>query len=365
MPSISMEQPIHFPQPIHHPKHFDLGSAHEVPDSHTWPTIQPNPPNGPNESIPVIDLSSPDVISLIGHACESWGVFQVISHGVDLNLLHNLESQARRLFSLPTQQKLKAGRSPNSISGYGLAPISSLFSKLMWSEGFTISGSPLDHARSLWPDDYFNFCEVIEEYNKEMKRVAERLMQLMLLSLGLTEETIKWAGPMNELQDISSVLQLNSYPACPNPDRAIGLAAHTDSSLLTILYQSNTSGLQVLRPNKESSPTQWVTVPPIPGALVVNVGDLCHILSNGRFHSVVHRAVVNRTEHRYSAAYICGPPAHVKVSPIVKPVGPAYRPITWREYLGIKARLFDKALASVIISEEDHNDNSTCLLSCV
>ena len=209
--------------------------------------------------------------------------------------------------------------------------------------------------------------EVIEEYNKQMKKLAERLMQLMLLSLGLTED-IKWAGPMNEFRDITSVLQLNSYPACPNPNQAMGLAAHTDSSLLTILYQSRTSGLQVLRPEDHHSPARWVMVPPIPGALVVNVGDLCHILSNGRFQSVLHRAVVNRTHHRVSAAYICGPPAHVKVSPITMPVGryPAYRPVTWREYLGLKARLFDKALASIkVVSEEDHNSSNACPLSCV
>lgn len=205
--------------------------------------------------------------------------------------------------------------------------------------------------------------EVIEQYSREMKRLAEKLMQLMLLSLGLTEEDTKCAGPMNEFRGITSVLQLNSYPACPNPDRAMGLAPHTDSSLLTILYQSSTTGLQVLRPEDRSGPARWVTVPPIPGALVVNIGDLCHILSNGRFQSVLHRAVVNRTHQRVSAAYICGPPAHVKVSPIVKPMGPAYRPVTWREYLGLKARLFDKALASIMVSEEDHNSN-TCL-SCV
>ena len=207
---------------------------------------------------------------------------------------------------------------------------------------------------------------MIEEFNKEMKKLAERLMQLMFLTLGLNEGDIKWAGPVNEFKDITSVLQLNSYPACPNPNRAMGLAAHTDSSLLTILYQSRTSGLQVLRPEDRFGPARWVTVPPIPGALVVNVGDLCHILSNGRFQSVLHRAVVNRTHHRVSAAYICGPPAHVKVSPIAKPMGPAYRPVTWREYLGLKARLFDKALASIkVVSEEDHSSSNACLLSCV
>nr|XP_010914990.1 gibberellin 3-beta-dioxygenase 1-like [Elaeis guineensis] len=346
---------------LRHPRHFEFESVREVPDSHAWPDLHDHPsvePSGP-DSVPVVDLASPDAVPRVGRACEEWGVFQVTGHGVPSDLLDRLESQTRRLFSLPTHQKLKAARSPGNISGYGLAPISSFFSKLMWSEGFTIAGSPLEHARKLWrPEDSGEFCDVIEEYKEVMKELAGRLLHLMLLSLGLTEEDISWAGPVRETGDLPAVLQLNSYPACPEPDRAIGLAAHTDSSLLTVLYQSSTSGLQVLRPD----PARWVTVPPLPGALVVNVGDLSHILSNGQFRSVLHRAVVNRTRHRLSAAYICGPPAHVKVSPVDKLVGPsegpAYRAVTWPEYLGLKRKLFNKALASIKISKEEWEGRS-------
>ncbi|CAB4303224.1 unnamed protein product [Prunus armeniaca] len=236
------------------------------------------------------------------------------------------------------------------------------FQKLMWSEGFTIFGSPLDHFRQLWPQDYNKFCNIIEEYEKEMKRLAGRLMWLMLGSLGISMEDVKWAGPKGDFRDASAALQLNSYPACPDPDRAMGLAAHTDSTLLTILYQNNTSGLQVLREG-----TGWVTVPPLPGALVVNVGDLIHILSNGLYPSVLHRAVVNRSRHRLSIAYLYGPPDSVQISPLSKLLGPSqpplYRPITWNEYLGTKAKHFNKALSSVrlcaplnaLVDVSDHN----------
>ncbi|KAG1335518.1 Gibberellin 3-beta-dioxygenase 1 [Cocos nucifera] len=330
MPSVSDES-FRTLRP-HHPHHFEFESVREVPDSHAWPDVHDHPsvePSGP-DSVPVVDLASPDAVLRVGRVCEEWGVFQVTGHGVSSDLLDRLESQIRRLFSLPTHQKFKAARSPGNISGYGLAPISSFFSKLM--------------------------CDVIEEYKEVMKELAGRLMHLMLLSLGLTEEDISWAGPVRDTGDLSAVLQLNSYPVCPEPDRAMGLAAHTDSSLLTVLYQSSTSGLQVLRPE----PARWVTVPPLPGALVVNVGDLSHILSNGQFRSVLHRAVVNRTRHRLSVAYICGPPAHVKVSPVEKLVGPsegpAYRAVTWSEYLGLKGKLFNKALASIKLPREEWGD---------
>ncbi|KAA8541849.1 hypothetical protein F0562_023001 [Nyssa sinensis] len=343
---------------LHH-KHLDFNSVKELPDSHDWISLDHHDQYPFSNScsiesslsVPVIDLKDPNAVKLVGHACRTWGVFQVKNHGIRTSLLDDIESAGRSIFSLPIQQKLKAARPPDGVSGYGMARISSFFPKHMWSEGFTIIGSPLDHARQLWPHDYNKFCNVIEEYEKEMKQLAGKLMWLMLGSLGITKEDVMWAGPNGDFKGASAALQFNSYPACPDPDRAMGLAAHTDSTLLTILHQNNTSGLQVLRER-----TGWVTVPPLPGTLVVNVGDLLHILSNGLYTSVLHRAVVNRTCHRLSIAYLYGPPPNVQISPLSKLVDPShpplYRPITWSEYLGTKAKHFNKALSSVRLCVE-------------
>nr|XP_043624049.1 gibberellin 3-beta-dioxygenase 1-like [Erigeron canadensis] len=341
-------------------KHYylDLNSMKELPESHAWLSQADGclPPCSSDHhlaivDVPVIDLKEdPNAMKLIGHACKTWGVFQITNHGVPLDLVQEMESAGRNLFSLPIQQKLKAARAPDGgVSGYGVARISSFFPKLMWSEGFTIIGSPNEHARKLWPNRYHNFCDVIEEYKEEMNKLAQELMSLMLGSLGVTMEDVKWAaagGSQGSTSRPGGALQLNSYPACPDPDRAMGLAAHTDSTLLTILHQNNTSGLQA---HKEG--TGWVTIPPIPGALVVNVGDLLHILSNGLYPSVLHRAMVNRTQHRFSVAYLYGPPPNVQISPLSKLIDqvhpPLYRAVTWSEYLGTKAKHFNKALSSV------------------
>ncbi|KAJ8755998.1 hypothetical protein K2173_024543 [Erythroxylum novogranatense] len=338
--------------PVHlQHKHLDFTSVQELPESYKWTQLDDsgNQPSGDffvDESVPIIDLLDPNVLENVGHACKNWGVFQVINHGVTSSLLDSIESSCKSLFSLPIQQKLKAARSPDGIAGYGLARISSFFSKLMWYEGFTIVGSPLEQFRQLWPQDYTKFCQMAEEYEKEMQKLAGKLMWVMLGSLSITKEDLKWAGPKGESVEPCAALQLNHYPACPEPDQAMGLAAHTDSTLLTILYQNNTSGLQVLREG-----TGWVTVTPIPGGLVVNVGDLLHILSNGLYPSVLHRAVVNRAKPRLSIAYLYGPPSNVQISPLSKLVGPSqpplYRSVTWNEYLGTKAKHFNKALSRV------------------
>ncbi|KAD6118694.1 hypothetical protein E3N88_09965 [Mikania micrantha] len=242
-----------------------------------------------SDPVPMIDLEDPDAMMHVGHACRTWGVFQVMNHGVPMMVLDDMEASGRKLFSLPVHQKLQAARPLDGVSGYGVAPISSFFPKLMWSEGFTIVGSAYEHAQKLWPQGYTHFCEVIEEYKKEMNKLVKR----------------EGAG--------------------------------------------------------------WVTVPPIRGALVVNVGDLLHILSNGLYSSVLHRAMVNRTQHRLSVAYLYGPPSKVRISPLSKLTDsfhpPLYRPVTWSEYLGTKAKHFNNALSIVrlcaqmngFVDVNDHN----------
>ncbi|KAI3670479.1 hypothetical protein L1987_87814 [Smallanthus sonchifolius] len=339
----------------------------ELPDSYAWSSVDDaSLTSCGSESVPVINLEDPDAMMHVGHACKTWGVFQVMNHGVPMMVLDDMEASGRKLFSLPVHQKLQAARSADGVSGYGVARISSFFPKLMWSEGFTIIGTPYEHAQKLWPHGYKHFCEVVEEYKKEMNKLVNKLMWLILGSLGITKGDIKWASPTGELKEACPVLQLNSYPACPDPDRAMGLAAHTDSTLLTILHQNNTSGLQVQREG-----TGWVTVPPIRGALVVNVGDLLHILSNGTYTSVLHRAIVNRTQHRLSVAYLYGPPSNVQISPLSKLTDsfhpPLYRPVTWSEYLGTKAKHFNKALSIVRLCARmngfvDVNDHNSVLV---
>ncbi|KAL7615695.1 hypothetical protein Lser_V15G01325 [Lactuca serriola] len=327
-------------------KHLDLNSIKELPESYAWSSEDNCPSSSNSEPVPVINLKDSNAMKHVGYACKTWGVFQVTNHDIPITLLNNMEASGRKLFSLPFQQKLKAARSLDGVSGYGVARISSFFPKLMWSEGFTLIDSPHQHAQKLWPQGSGNFCDVIEEYNKEMNKLSNRVMWLILGSLGIKKGDIKWANQEGEIKEACAALQLNSYPSCPDPDRAMGLAAHTDSTLLTILHQSNTSGLQVQRGG-----VGWVTVKPIAGALVVNIGDLIQILSNGLYSSVLHRAMVNRTQHRLSVAYLYGPPSNVRIAPLSKLTDnvhpPLYRPVTWSEYLGTKAKHFNKALLFV------------------
>ncbi|KAK9273997.1 hypothetical protein L1049_018811 [Liquidambar formosana] len=346
------DHPIH----LHHIIPLDFDSVQAVPDSHVWPQSDKYSPSSgvllPSDehfSIPIIDLMDPTAAARVRHACETWGAFQLTSHGVSSCLLEDVEHEARRLFSLPARQKMKALRLPSGATGYGLARISPFFNKFMWHEGFTIMGSSADHARELWPYEYKRFCDVMDNYQTKMKALAERLLLLILESLDISKEEMNYSSLVHASEKgACTALQLNNYPSCPNPNQAMGLAPHTDTSLFTILHQSDTMGLQIFQDG-----VGWVSVCPIANALVVNVGDLLHILSNARFHSVLHRAVVNQTQHRLSIAYFYGLPADSQVSPASKLVGsgqlPIYRSLMVKEYIKMKAEHLDKALSLIRI----------------
>ncbi|KAK9118309.1 hypothetical protein Scep_016402 [Stephania cephalantha] len=99
--------------------------------------------------VPVVDLNDPNAMKLVSHACETWGVFQVVNLGVPGSSLQNIKAQVRSLFCLPSKHKLKVTRLPGSFFGYGRVPMASFFPKLMRSEGFTIIDSSVEHARQL------------------------------------------------------------------------------------------------------------------------------------------------------------------------------------------------------------------------
>jgi isopenicillin N synthase-like dioxygenase len=152
-------------------------------------------------------------------------------------------------------------------------------------------------------DNHPNLCdkwhtrEKMGEYAVETQRVSMQLMEAILQGLGLGPSYLQ-----EKLEGGVQFVALNNYPqsSAKKADK-IGLAPHSDYGFLTILLQSS-PGLEVMHHEDDA----WTSVPAIPGALHVHVGDHLEVLSNGQLKSLVHRAVLNPNESRISIASIHG-----------------------------------------------------------
>ncbi|KAL1832547.1 hypothetical protein ACET3Z_002198 [Daucus carota] len=267
--------------------------------------------------IPVIDLSNlvkggkarfqAEILKLTA-ACEEWGFFQVINHGIDEEVLSDIEKMAMEFFMLPLEEKQKYPMAPGTVQGYGQAFVFSEDQKLDWCNMFALGLEP-HYMRnlSLWPKNPPTFSESIENYSREIRKLCKSLMSFIAVSLGLNKDVF---------EDMFGVavqaVRMNYYPACPRPDLVMGLSPHSDGSALTVLQQGKGSsvGLQILKNNT------WIPVQPIPNALVINIGDTIEVLTNGRYKSVEHRAVTNKEKDRLSIVTFYAPSYDIELGPM-------------------------------------------------
>lgn len=148
----------------------------------------------------------------------------------------------------------------------------------------------------------------IEQYVAEARNIFNDILEALAEALSLERHV--FLQNFNPHETVIN-LRVNYYPPCPRPDQALGLTPHTDASALTLLLQFEASGgLQVLKD------MEWVTVPWPKDAMLVNVGDLLEIMSNGIFRSPWHRVVTQMDIERFSVALFYNPSPRTQIEQI-------------------------------------------------
>ncbi|KAK9120668.1 hypothetical protein Syun_018285 [Stephania yunnanensis] len=144
--------------------------------------------------------------------------------------------------------------------------------------------------------------------------------------------------------DMVQALRMNYYPPCQQADKVVGISPHSDPIALTLLTETNNvQGLQIRKNGI------WVPVHAIPGAFIINIGDMLEIWSNGKYKSIEHRVVVNPDRERLSVAAFHAPNEDSIIGPLrdlVKKEGAKYKSIDLSNYYMLNNTLQGKKHAN-------------------
>ncbi|XP_056165083.1 1-aminocyclopropane-1-carboxylate oxidase homolog 4-like [Syzygium oleosum] len=238
------------------------------------------------KSIPTVDLSGfdsnrrPSVVEEVARAAREFGFFQIVNHSVPTEVLDRRITALKAFHEQPKEAKARIYRRESKTGVAFFSNIDLLHAKAAsWRDTLLIRSGPKLADLEEIPEACRN--EVIER-NQQVQWLGGLLMVLLSEGLGLNP---------SKLLDMTCLEKRNMagqyYPCCPRPDLTIGIVSHTDPGVITVLLQDQIGGLQVKHGD------EWVNVKPIPGALIVNIGDLLQIMSNNEYISADHRVLAN------------------------------------------------------------------------
>lgn len=298
------------------------------------------------EELPVIDVSglySDDlsdrkaVADELGKAAREVGFFYVVGHKVEETLRNGLVEQAKRFFSSPEDEKMDIyiGK---SYSHRGYVPEGEevmvggkrdrkealdLGREVPADDPRAASGNPMIGPNQ-WPD-LPGFREDVSAYYDAVFDLGRKLLHGFALALGKEEDFFD-----GFVTNPPSQLRMIHYPHDAEAVDAQGIGSHTDYECFTLLLPT-APGLEVM-----NGVGEWIDAPPVPGAYVVNIGDMMEIWTNGAFIATSHR-VRKVKEERYSFPLFFACDYDTVVEPLPELVAhgeaPKYEPLKAGEHL--------------------------------
>jgi len=284
-------------------------------------------------ALPVIDLSrfrAPDpdreaFLAELRSAAHEVGFFYVTGHGVPATVPDEVLSAARAFFALPEERRLEIENlnSPQ-FRGYTRTGTEYTAGSADWREQIDIGPEREAHdtgpddpdylrlvGPNQWPSALPELKDIVLRWQAEALRVSREVLRALAAALGQDE------GYFDQWFDDEAAVHVKivHYPPRAAEDADQGVGAHKDYGYLALLQQDEVGGLQVRREDGE-----WIDASPVPGAFVVNIGEMLEIATQGYLKATHHRVVSPRSGvHRYSIPFFLGPRLDAVVKPLVLP----------------------------------------------
>ncbi|MBS2022088.1 MAG: isopenicillin N synthase family oxygenase [Deltaproteobacteria bacterium] len=277
-------------------------------------------------TLPIIDVSpllhggdTTAVARELGAACRDAGFFYAVGHGVEPETLARLTEASWRFFTLPDHAKreIEMARGGRAWRGW-FPPGGELTSgKPDLKEGLYFGEDlpgedprvaarwPL-HGANLYPAQVPELRACVTGFMQQATAAAHAILRGLALSLGLD------AGYFRAQYTASPTLlfRIFHYPPPAPGDTGWGVGEHTDYGLLTLLAQDDAGGLQV------KTPRGWIDAPPVPRALVCNLGDMLDRLTGGTYRSTPHRVRNSSGRGRLSFPFFFDPAFDAQIVPL-------------------------------------------------
>ncbi|CAL0309104.1 unnamed protein product [Lupinus luteus] len=260
------------------------------------------------ENFPIVDIGKLNTeervptMDIIKDACENWGFFELVNHGISIELMDTVERLTKEHYKKCMEQRFN-----EMVTSKSLESVQSEIKDLDWESTFFLRHLPVSNI-SETPDLDDDYRKVMKEFAQELEKLAEQLLDLLCENLGLEKGYLKKVFYGSKGPNFGT--KVSNYPPCPKPDLVKGLRAHTDAGGIILLFQDDkVSGLQLLKDG------QWVDVPPMRHSIVINLGDQLEVITNGKYKSVMHRVIAQTDGNRMSLASFYNPGNDAVIAP--------------------------------------------------
>ncbi|KAB5527668.1 hypothetical protein DKX38_021515 [Salix brachista] len=239
----------------------------------------------------------------IKDACENWGFFELLNHGISHEFLDTVERMTKEHYKKCMEQRFKELVASKALDG-----VQTEIKDMDWESTFHLRHLPKSNIAEV-PDLDDEYRKVMKEFALKLEKLAEELLDLLCENLGLEKGYLKKAL-YGSTGSPTFGTKVSNYPPCPKPDLVKGLRAHTDAGGIILLFQDDkVSGLQLLKDG------QWIDVPPMRHSIVVNLGDQIEVITNGKYKSVEHRVIAQTDGARMSIASFYNPGSEAVIYP--------------------------------------------------